>query len=225
MRNAYHTIPAAGTVGARDPKQVWLDYKLPEHLDNLTLLDIGAWDGGFSLEACERGARHVVALDNFANKGWQHPPIQSIHNVRRCTGAWFDIVVHDIQQPFPGHFDVVLFLQVMYHLINPFAGLINAANCVRPGGKLFVESLVTKCNDGAALYWLGHESTTDYWVPTKQCVEGLLTALGFSFFETWSVPCRVCWQATLNKTEDCRYLTNSLNPAATPVNWHEHYQI
>lgn len=39
--------------------------RIPENLEDKTVLDIGAWDGFFSFEAEKRGAKHVVALDHY----------------------------------------------------------------------------------------------------------------------------------------------------------------
>src|ERR1700722_7160717 len=42
----------------------------PLDLQGQSVLDIGAWNGGFSIEAVRRGARRVLALDHFT---WNNP--------------------------------------------------------------------------------------------------------------------------------------------------------
>jgi len=54
--------------------------KMPQRLDGVTVLDIGAWDGFFSFEAERRGAKRVLATDSFcwggrwpSYQGWVQP--------------------------------------------------------------------------------------------------------------------------------------------------------
>src|SRR5258708_5460003 len=42
-------------------------YRIPERLDGKRVLDVGAWDGYWSFEAIKRGAREVVAIDDFSD--------------------------------------------------------------------------------------------------------------------------------------------------------------
>src|SRR5215831_7804710 len=42
-------------------------YRIPDRLDGLRVLDVGAWDGYWSFEALKRGAREVVAIDDFSD--------------------------------------------------------------------------------------------------------------------------------------------------------------
>lgn len=53
--------------GAVGHRRAWeaerLDIMLPGCMDGMTLLDVGASDGGFCYEACHRGARYCTALE------------------------------------------------------------------------------------------------------------------------------------------------------------------
>ncbi len=42
-------------------------YAIPDDLSGKRVLDIGAWDGYWSFEALRRGAREVVAVDDFSD--------------------------------------------------------------------------------------------------------------------------------------------------------------
>src|SRR5439155_25004642 len=87
-----------------------------------TVLDVGAWNGYFSVEAVRRGARRVVALDKLS---WENPLIdgrKAFELVRRYLAPELEAVTRDVMDlrtnPI-GQFDVVLFLGVLYHLRHP----------------------------------------------------------------------------------------------------------
>jgi tRNA (mo5U34)-methyltransferase len=42
-------------------------YRIPADLTGLRVLDVGAWDGFWTFEALKRGAREVVAIDDFSD--------------------------------------------------------------------------------------------------------------------------------------------------------------
>ena len=42
-------------------------YKIPDNLNGKRILDIGAWDGYWTFEALKRGAKEVVAIDDFSD--------------------------------------------------------------------------------------------------------------------------------------------------------------
>jgi tRNA (mo5U34)-methyltransferase len=125
-REWYHSIEIeAGLVtpGMRslaDMRQV-LDYlNLPERLDGLAVLDIGAWDGFFSFEAERRGARRVVAYDLLPED------YAGFATAKALLGSRAEYVqgsAYDLNRETLGTFDVVLFLGVLYHLRYPLLAL------------------------------------------------------------------------------------------------------
>src|SRR2546428_13704590 len=60
------------TPGEDDTREKLKTLHLPQDLRGTTVLDIGAWDGFFSFEAERRGARRVLATDDFCwgGDGW-----------------------------------------------------------------------------------------------------------------------------------------------------------
>src|SRR5438132_14127055 len=58
---------------------------MPDDLSGVSVLDIGAWDGFFSYEAERRGARRVLATDDFcwSGPGWG---TQADLDLARCRG-------------------------------------------------------------------------------------------------------------------------------------------
>jgi tRNA (mo5U34)-methyltransferase len=89
-------------------------------VEGKTVLDVGAANGYFSLEAVRRGARRVVALDRPA---WEeHGGFEGFQLVRRYLAPNIEALKCDVMnlrsQPI-GQFDCVLFLGVLYHLKHP----------------------------------------------------------------------------------------------------------
>jgi tRNA (mo5U34)-methyltransferase len=81
------------------------------------VLDIGAWDGWYSFEMERRGA-DVVAMDCVA--------VPNFRKIHAALGSRVDYRVADIQEVTPeefGRFNVVLFLNVLYHLKHPLLAL------------------------------------------------------------------------------------------------------
>src|SRR5439155_6709340 len=64
--------PGITTLGVYEPARRLQRIGLPERLDGLTVLDVGAWDGFYSFEAERRGAARVLATDWFSwgGDGW-----------------------------------------------------------------------------------------------------------------------------------------------------------
>lgn len=122
----YHSIEIApgiitpGRIPHSYLKQLLRRIALPENLEGLSVLDIGAWDGFFSFEAERRGARRVVALD-------LHPPDRYGFAIARdLLGSHVEYIqgsVYDLSPEVHGEFDIVLFLGVLYHLRYPLLAL------------------------------------------------------------------------------------------------------
>ena len=182
-------------------------FKVPRDLTGKRVLDVGAWDGYWTFEALKRGAREVVAIDDFSDylgclkteerKGWDSFDLcreaLGFHETR-CRRM--EISVYDItEEKLGGRFDVVLFFGTLYHLRHPLLGLDKvAAVC---DGQIIVESQV--CDDyspfrgGFGNGYPGNQmvaeffptnelagNVTNWWAPSIHCLGGLIHAAGFS---------------------------------------------
>jgi tRNA (mo5U34)-methyltransferase len=156
-------------------------------LRHKTVLDIGAWNGGFSLEAYRRGALSVTGLDHYT---WNHPTFrgrESFEFVSRVTRANLGAIDIDLDAPILdlrgiGHFDVVLFLGVFYHLKNPVGVLQQISNVV--GEVLVLETYVERSSEDrpTMVFFPGRElnnDPTNWWGPNKLLVSELLKMVGF----------------------------------------------
>lgn len=156
-------------------------------LANKSVLDIGAWNGGFAVEAVRRGASRVVALDHYT---WNHEHLkgrESFELVCRAAGVSVEAVDIDLDGAqlnlaHLGKFDVVLFLGVFYHLLNPVAALSQIASLSRE--LLIVETHVECTADPRPLmifYPTGELAgdSTNWWGPNTACMVELLKTVGF----------------------------------------------
>jgi tRNA (mo5U34)-methyltransferase len=148
-----------------------------------TLLDIGCWDGAYSLEATRRGAK-VTATDHFVwHSSWGDR--RCIDLVKQHLAPSMQIVDADLPALSAdrlGRFDVVLFLGVLYHLRDPLTALERVADLTTD--TLIVETRMTMRHMRKPVMQfhpgktLGNDPT-NWWTPNRRCVEVMLRELGF----------------------------------------------
>jgi tRNA (mo5U34)-methyltransferase len=189
----YHTIDLGGgivTRGVDDSPLRLARAQLPESLNGLTVLDIGAWDGFFSFECERRGAARVVAADHFSWHGPGWGTKAGFTLAREALGSRvedIDIDVMDLSPERVGMFDVVLFLGVLYHLRHPFLALERVASVTRD--RLILETVVdlVGLQRPAMAFYPGRElnnDPTNWWGPNIPAVQGMLETLGFKHVTT-----------------------------------------
>jgi tRNA (mo5U34)-methyltransferase len=200
--------------------------RLPEDLTGRTVLDIGAWDGGFSF-ACERRGAEVTALDHYiwsidldekagysgrcAAAGIEPRPFEEVPEVWRpdtlpgkrgfdtaheALGSGVTAVVGELETIDLGQlgtYDIVLYLGVLYHVLDPYAALRRLARVTRDLAVIETEMIRLVGADGAddrplfeflpgsAL----NDDPTNYWVPNVAALEGMCRAAGFAEAHTY----------------------------------------
>ncbi|MDF2577703.1 MAG: glycosyltransferase [Chlamydiales bacterium] len=180
-------------------------YGIPEDLTGKRVLDIGSWDGYWAFEALKRGAKEVVAIDDFSDfigilEEKDRPKWQTFDWCREQLG-WSsevcqrrEISVYNLSEQEFGRFDVVFMFGVLYHLRYPLLALDKiSAIC---DGEIFIESAVL---DDYSPYrgGLGHgypdqmvmefypekeygDNMTNWWVPSIKCLAHMVRAAGFN---------------------------------------------
>lgn len=114
--------------------------RVPEDLSGKRVLDVGAWNGCLSFECERRGAPEVIAL------GPEDPVHTGFYKMRDALGSRVQYrlgTVYDLDPDVLGHFDVVMFWGVLYHLRYPLLGLDNLRRVCT--GDVYVETYV--CDD------------------------------------------------------------------------------
>jgi tRNA (mo5U34)-methyltransferase len=155
-------------------------FPVPQDLRGKRVLDIGAWDGWFSFEMEKRGAS-VVAVDSVQSERFLV--------ARDLLQSKVEFVLSDVYDLNPadlGHFDVILFLGVLYHLKHPLLALEKV--CALATDLVCVESYVT---DGGRKrdrkpcmeFYEANElcGQFDNWVgPNSACLLSFCRAAGFA---------------------------------------------
>jgi tRNA (mo5U34)-methyltransferase len=157
----------------------------PLDLRGKSVLDIGAWNGYFSFEAKRRQAHRVLATDHHC---WS-PEINGRATFDLARAALkldvesLDLDVPDLVPARVGQFDVVLFLGVFYHLVDPIAALQNLAALTREVAIVETHLDLQAHDRPAMVFYPGTElndDPTNWWGPNRQCVEALLRLVGFN---------------------------------------------
>ena len=114
------------------------DLGLPRRMGGMRALDVGCSDGYFSFELEKRGAS-VVAMDFVPETH------SAFATARKILGSDVEYRMDNVYNVAPetfGHFDVILFLGVLYHLRKPLAALDALHSVLKPGGQLFVGTML-----------------------------------------------------------------------------------
>ncbi|MEG4806547.1 DUF1698 domain-containing protein [Microcoleus sp. F8-D3] len=162
---------------------------LPENLEGLTVLDIGAFDGFYSFAAERRGASRVLATDDFAWKAGHKKGFNLARQVldSRVEDKQIDVLEHSPDKI--GVFDLVLFLGVLYHMRHPLLALERVASVCKK--QLILETHVDMldCEKPAMAFYPGTElgeDPTSWCGPNPPMVKGMLETVGFQKVEVVS---------------------------------------
>jgi tRNA (mo5U34)-methyltransferase len=160
----------------------------PIDLAGRSVLDVGAWNGAFTLEAMRRGAARALSVDFYT---WVDPRYRALEKflyVRKDSGfsniEYKVLDVQEISKANVGTFDIVLFLGVFYHLREPLSILDRLAEIVQD--CLILETYLDPIDNvayPAMRYYPGDElagDPTNWWGPNQACIEALLRSCGFA---------------------------------------------
>jgi tRNA (mo5U34)-methyltransferase len=155
---------------------------LPDRLDGMSVIDIGAWDGAFSFECERRGARRVLATDWYC---WQNGNKRGFDIAKRALNSRVEekeIRVEEISKQNVGTFDLVLFLGVLYHAPDPLGYLRHVRDVC--SGMVIVETLVDAIDYGrpALIFYEGaslNNDASNFFGPNQLACEAMLREVGF----------------------------------------------
>lgn len=210
----YHRIELPG--GVTTPGWAPLKpeaYRIPAGLAGKRVLDVGAWDGYWSFEALRRGARQVVAIDDFSDylgslrssdrRAWETFDFcrQALgYDPQQCRRL--EMTVYEASEERLGRFDVVFFFGTLYHLRHPLLALEKLASLC--DGEIYVESAIlddfSPYRGGLDHGYPGEQmvmefypdnqygnNQTNWWAPSLHCLGHMVRASGFDQVEMWKL--------------------------------------
>ena len=183
-------------------------YNLPADLTGMRVLDVGAWDGYWTFECLKRGAKYVLAIDDFSDKlgllegrsGWEQFDLccQSLGFGAEGHGPCErrEMSLYDVTEANCGRFDLILFLGTIYHCKYPQLALDTlSAVC---DGTMIVESAVCdhfstykpggRQGDRAIEFMPTDEyggNPSNWFVPTLAALGDMVEAAGFKNVEPY----------------------------------------
>jgi len=185
-------------------------YDIPADLTGKRVLDIGAWDGYWTFDALKRGAREVIAIDNWSdmplvdsNKRdeWDSFDLckkalgYTDQQCRRYTMSLYD--AHTL-----GKFDIVFFFGALYHQRYPLLALDKLSEICTD--EIYIETAI--CNDYSPykgeIIGAGYANALDvvmefypddqlggissnWWSPTLVCLHYMIKSAGWKDVDTW----------------------------------------
>lgn len=159
---------------------------IPPVLLGKTVLDLGCWDGFFSFWCEQRGAT-VTPVDNFQYRDF----VKSKYGVELQGGEGFQVaahwlgsrlkIVHKDFTAIETSFDIVLFLQILYHQRDPLGALEHLSKLTRECAVVETHYLkdesrpILRFYPGSSL----NSDPTNFWGPSLSCIELMLLDVGF----------------------------------------------
>ena len=158
----------------------------PLSVSGKSVLDIGCWDGAYSVEAVRRGAGRVLATDHYAwGDGWGDRRAFELTRKHLAPSIEvMDIDIPDLSAARLGTFDIVLFCGVFYHLRHPFETLERVAAMTTD--CLVLETHLMRLPFTAKPHMRFYPKSelsndhTNWWSPNRACVEAMLRDVGFT---------------------------------------------
>jgi tRNA (mo5U34)-methyltransferase len=153
-------------------------------LANRSVIDVGTWNGYFAFEAKRAGASRVIATDSYVWRSLEFRGRETFDVARECLGI--DVEAREIDPTeLPGDIapaDVVLFLGVLYHMIDPVLVLRKVASLAKDLLVIETHQDLLAFERPAMVFYPGttlNNDATNWWGPNPECVVELLATVDF----------------------------------------------
>lgn len=155
------------------------------HLDQLQgkrIADIGCSTGYYMFRASHFQPELVVGFEPSARCYYSFQLVQRFVENKALA---FELLGYEQLRCFPGFFDVVLCMGIIYHQRDPLHVLAMAKAALKPGGQLILESQAIAGDGEMALFPRQRyaKARNVYFLPTTSCLEAWLSRAGFGEIE------------------------------------------
>lgn len=156
--------------------QMRLAKSIPDDLLGMTVLDIGTADGFYSFLCEQRGAKHVLSIDNR-----NFPGFNIAKQILDSKVEHKKLDLYDLDQ-INETFDFVLCFGVYYHLpdlVSAFQKLYSKTNkkLLLSGHILYSDSSIACLYDE---YEIHPKDRTNWWVASPSCIKKIAKRVGFT---------------------------------------------
>ena len=134
----WELFPGLLVRGSKDVLSHMGRLQIPERLEGARILDIAPWNGFFGFECLRRGAAELISLGPDDPEVTGYNKTRELLQIDNCT--YIRGSVYDLSAEVHGHFDLVLFLGLIYHLRHPLWALDRIFEVA--SNRLFVDSPV-----------------------------------------------------------------------------------
>lgn len=240
VKHWYHQIelaPGVITPGINNSRDVFQMLNFPKDCRGLRILDLGTRDGFFAFELEKRGAT-VVATDYVPEKTTGFAISKKILNSKKVEYRQDNI--YNLDPKTYGHFDIVLFLGLLYHLPDPLKALRLIRNVCR--GRLYLETQginnafllpdgkFTKLSDISPLlekipimqFYPQKSLNNDpsnYWAPNLVCLDGMLQETNFTVTKKFVTGNRLIAICKTNHTKITQETMDVATGTKYPKSW------
>lgn len=182
-------------------------------LENRTVLDVGCGNGYHCWRMAGAGARLVLGVDSHLLFSMQYWAIR--HFLREPPVFVLPLALEQLPERLMA-FDTVFSMGVLYHRRSPMDHLYALKDCLRHGGELVLETLVTEGPEGMSLVPQGRYARMPnvWFLPTCTTLQNWLEKCGYRNVRLVDVN-----QTSIEEQRSTAWMTfESLPEALEPVN-------
>ena len=185
-------------------------YHLPQRLDGMRVLDVGASTGFFAYEFERRGAAEVVAVElpSWGDHDWtpRHrreleakPQAERQYVDRKVMLDGFTVVgealgstrvrrvfkpIYDLSKDELGAFDIVFSGAMLMHVRDPILGIQRMRDCCSPSGRLIVSISTTMLDaEEPIARFVGEWNQSNWWQMSPKAFDAVLACCDFGTIE------------------------------------------
>ena len=146
-----------------------------------SVLDVGCSTGFFSFWCEKQGISRIVALDNFSGDNQNTRGFNVCKKILNSKVEYISKDITKISSKDIGQFDIVLFIDVLYHIRYPLLALDNLRTITKE--LLVLRSYCLSDKEKRSIVrvrQLDEGQTHLVWQPSISCIEGWMKDAGFN---------------------------------------------